>query len=165
MNLDVFLKLLKQHLIWFLVIPAITAATAFYLTRHEVKTYKSETTLYTGLASGYTLLSDKQASFMDRSTSAFDNLLTTLNSKETLLQVGINLLADDLLLTQPDSLVLGWAGFNELQKALPAPLRAELARTGNPQALRLVLDSLAKLPTANPVKSLLLNSEIGRAHV
>ena len=159
MKLDVFLRLLRQHALWFLLIPLITAATAFYLTRHELKTYKSEATLYTGLASGYTLLTDKQGAVMDRSASAFDNLLSTLSSKETMLQVGINLLADHLQLAQPDSLVLGWNGFQTLQTELPASLRAELPIGGNIDTLRQALETLAKQPTANPIKSLLLNSE------
>ncbi|MEZ0487030.1 GumC family protein [Fibrella aquatica] len=159
MKLDVFLRLLKQHTLWFVLIPLITASTAFYLTRNEVKTYKSEATLYTGLASGYTLLSDKKAPSMDMSTSAFDNLLSTLNSKETMLQVGISLLADDLQLQQPDSLVLGAAGFQKLQAAFPDEFRAELPTFAGTDYLRMTLDSLAKTPAANPVKSLLLNSD------
>lgn len=159
MKLDVFLRLLKQHALWFVLIPLVTAATAFYLTRNEPKTYKSEATLYTGLASGYTLLTDKLASSMDRSTSAFDNLLSTLSSKETILQVSVGLLADHLQLQQPDSLVLSTEGFQKLQLAIPDQVRASLPITGSNVELRIVLDSLAKLPTANPIKSLLLNSD------
>ncbi|MBO0950114.1 GumC family protein [Fibrella forsythiae] len=159
MKLDVFLRLLKQHAIWFVLIPLVTAATAFYLTRNEVKTYKSEATLYTGLASGYTLLTDKLASSMDRSTSAFDNLLSTLGSKETMLQVSVGLLADHLQLEQPDSLVLGAEGFQKLQQEIPENVRAELPILASNADLRMALDSLAKLPTANPIKSLLLNSD------
>lgn len=159
MKLDVFLRLLKQHAIWFMLIPVITAGTTFYLTRNELKTYKSEAALYTGLASGYTLLTDKAAPSMDRSTSAFDNLLSTLGSKETMLQVGVSLLADHLQLQQPDSLVLGAAGFQKLQLAIPDYVRAELPIMSSNADLRMALDSFARLPTANPIKSLLLNSE------
>ena len=159
MKLDVFLRLLKQHALWFVLIPLITASTALYLTRNEVKTYKSEATLYTGLASGYTLVSDKKAPSMDMSSSAFDNLLSTLGSKETMLQVGINLLADDLQLREPDSLVLNAEGFQKLQLVFPDQVRADLPTFSGTDYLRTVLDSLAKTPTANPVKSLLLNSD------
>ena len=159
MKLDVFLRLLKQNALWFVLIPLITASTALYLTRNEVKTYKSEATLYTGLASGYTLLSDKKAPSMDMSSSAFDNLLSTLGSKETMLQVGINLLADDLQLREPDSLVLNAEGFQKLQLVFPDQVRADLPTFSGTDYLRRVLDSLAKTPTANPVKSLLLNSD------
>ncbi|NID11382.1 GumC family protein [Fibrivirga algicola] len=159
MKIAVFLRLLKQHAFWFVLIPLVTAGTAFYLTRNEVKTYKSEAALYTGLASGYTLLSDKIASPMDRSTSAFDNLLSTLGSKETMLQVGVALLADHLQLEQPDSLVLGAAGFQKLQQDIPVETRDLLPILGSTADLRMALDSFAKMPAANPIKSLLLNSD------
>lgn len=159
MSLDGFLRLMKQHALLFVLLPAITAATAFYATRHEKKVYKSESTLYTGLASGYNLLSDKQSSFMDRSTGAFDNLLTTLTSKETLLQVGINLLADHLQLRESDSLVLGWNGYQWLEQELPRPMRDELGLFGPTPRLRKALDSLAKAATPNPIKTLLFTSD------
>ncbi|MBO0932634.1 GumC family protein [Fibrella aquatilis] len=156
MSISVFLRLLRQHVLWFVLIPCLTAATAFYVTRNELKIYKSQTSLYTGLASGYTLMTDRMGAVMDRSVSAFDNLLSTLGSKETLLQVGVNLLADHLQLTQPDSMVLGWNGFYDLQKAVPASFRAELPINGDTMTLRRALDSLVHSPTPNPIKSLVL---------
>ncbi|RYC72146.1 MULTISPECIES: GumC family protein [Spirosoma] len=158
MNISVFLRLLKQHLPLFVLIPCITAGTAWYATRNEPKVYKSEATLYTGLASGYSLLSDKQAAYGDRSASAFDNLLTTLYSKETMLQVGIHLLADHLRLQQPDSLVLGAGGFQQLQQAVPPSLRYQLPLEGDPALLITALDSLSKAQMTNPIKDLLLTS-------
>ncbi|MBO0935566.1 lipopolysaccharide biosynthesis protein [Fibrella sp. HMF5335] len=156
MSISVFLRLLRQHLLWFALIPCLTAATAFYVTRNELKIYKSQTSLYTGLASGYSLMTDRMGAVMDRSVSAFDNLLSTLGSKETLLQVGVNLLADHLELAHPDSMVLGWNGFYDLQKAVPASFRAELPIYGDPKVLRRALDSLVRSPTPNPIKTLVL---------
>ena len=156
MSISVFLRLLKQHALWFVLIPCLTAATAFYVTRNELKIYKSQTSLYTGLASGYSLMTDRMGAVMDRSLSAFDNLLSTLGSKETLLQVGVNLLADHLRLAQPDSMVLGWNGFYDLQKAVPASFRIELPLYGDPMVLRRALDSLVRSPTPNPIKTLVL---------
>lgn len=159
MTIEVFLRLLKQHLLWFILIPCITAGTAFYVTRNQSKVYKSEATLYTGMASGYSLLSDRQANGMDRSAMAFDNLLTTLNSRATLLQVGESLLTDHLRLQEPDSLVLGAAGFQDLQQAVSADWRLQLPIEGNPAQLRMAIDSLAKSPIDNPIKVLLLTSK------
>lgn len=159
MTLDAFLRLLKQNLIWFILFPCVTAGVALYMTRNEPSVYKSEATLYTGLASGYSLMSDRQGNLPDRSSSAFDNLLTTLNSKETLLQVGISLLTDHLRLQQPDSLVLGTAGFEQLEKEVPLDLRLQLIEHGDdPVSLRRTLDSLSKTQTDNPIKKLLLTS-------
>lgn len=158
MTLDVFLRLLRQHLLWFILIPGVTAGTAFYVTRNEPKIYKSQATLYTGLASGYSLLTDRQTNFSDRSTSAFDNLLTTLNSKETLLQVGASLLTDHLRLEQPDSLVLSAAGFEQLAKEIPFEWRLQMLPNNDPVSLRTAIDSLLRTPGENRIKQLLLTS-------
>ncbi len=159
MNINAFLRLLRQHLPLLILLPILTAATAWFTTRDEPKVFKSEATLYTGLASGYSLTSDKQAAFGDRSAGAFDNLLTTLYSKETMLQVGVNLLADHLRLQQPDSLVLGAVGFRKLQAEIPVSLRDQLPINGDVETLRGTLDSLSKSQTSNSVKELLLASE------
>ncbi|GAB3222896.1 GumC family protein [Spirosoma arcticum] len=160
MTLEVFLRLLRQHLLWFILIPAVTAGTAFYVTRNEPKVYISQATLYTGLASGYSLMTDRQTNFADRSTSALDNLLTTLNSKETLLQVGASLLTDHLALEQPDSLVLSAAGFEQLQREVPLNWRQQTFQNGNdPVSLRMTIDSLLKTPGDNLIKKLLLTSD------
>jgi uncharacterized protein involved in exopolysaccharide biosynthesis len=159
MKIEVFLRLLKQHLLWFILIPAIAAATAFYVTRNEQKVYKSQATLYTGLVSRYSLLSDRQNSFTDRSASAFDNILTTLNSRETLLQIGINLLTDHLRLRQPDTLVLGRAGFQKLHEAITPGWENLYYVAADSALLHRTVDSLAKTPTDNPIKTLLLKSD------
>lgn len=159
MSIDVFLRLLKQHIIWFVLIPCITAGVAFFVTRDEPKVYKSQATLYTGLVSRYSLLSDKQNSFTDRSASAFDNILTTLNSRETLLQIGIGLLSDHLRLQKPDTLVLGNAGFQKLHQALTPDWQNLYFIAGDSVLLHRTIDSLAKSKSDNPVKTLLLKSD------
>lgn len=159
MNIEVFLRVLKRHLGWFILLPALTAGMAFYKTQNEVKVYKSEASLYTGLSSGYSITSDLSSSYGDRSASAFDNMLSTLNSKETVLRVGSYLLADHLQLAEPDSMVLGQAGFEELKTAVPNDWRFMLPINGDVVVLRRAIDSLAKMPTDNPIKRLLLKSE------
>ncbi|MFD2933947.1 GumC family protein [Spirosoma flavum] len=159
MSVDVFLRLLKQHILWFILIPCITAGTAFFVTRNEPKVYKSQATLYTGLVSRYSLLSDKQNTFTDHSASAFDNILTTLNSRETLLQIGIGLLSDHLRLRKPDTLVLANSGFQKLHQAITLDWESLFFIAGDSIQLHRTIDSLAKSPSDNPVKTLLLKSD------
>lgn len=159
MTVEVFLRLLRQHILWFILIPCVTAGAAFYFTRNERKVYKSQATLYTGLVSRYSLLSDKQSGFVDRSASAIDNILTTLSSKETLLQIGVDLLTDHLRLRQPDTLVLGAEGFDQLRQALPPSWQVHLITDGDSAHLHQTLDSLARSPYDNPIKALLIKSE------
>ena len=75
MGPHVIFRLLKQNLLWFILIPGIAAGVVFYLTRGEAKAYKSQAMLYTGLASGYSVQSLVPNNLGDRSSIAFDNLL------------------------------------------------------------------------------------------
>ena len=159
MTIEVFLRLLKQNLLWFILIPCLTAGTAYLVTRNEHRVYRSQATLYTGLVSRYSLMTDRAGNFSDRSAGAFDNILTTLNSRETLLQIGTSLLTDHLRLRQPDTLVLAKAGFDALHKDIPPKYHYLFAKSNDPVVLHHTIDSLAKTPVDNPIKALLLTSK------
>jgi len=161
MSPAIFWRFLKQNALWFLLLPCLTAGTVYYVTRHEIKTYKTQATLYTGITSGYSLRTAQDGSHVDYTavSNAFDNILTTLTSKETLLQVGEALLSQHLALNRPDRHVLGEDGFQRLQRAIPAGLRQSLVAPGNPALTQVRIDSLVRSASDNPVKLLLLNSD------
>ena len=69
-----FIKLLSKNILWLLLIPTILAVSIYYFTRNEKKVYLSESTIYTGIASGYDLNGTTKADFYTTS-NAFDNLL------------------------------------------------------------------------------------------
>lgn len=154
----VFLRLLKQHALWFILIPAVTAGSVYYFSKNEPRLYKSQATLYTGLASGYSLLSDQQAGFIDHSAAAFENLLTTLNSQETLRQIGVSLLTRHLPLDKPDGKILSAPGFQELRKSIPENLRLSLIKNADEATLHARIDSLSRTVTDNPVQYMLTKS-------
>ncbi|GAB4039786.1 GumC family protein [Spirosoma jeollabukense] len=152
-------RLLKQHLIWFILFPCLAAGTVYYFMRNEAKVYKAKATLYTGITSGYSIRSAEVGSNVDFSaiSNAFDNILTTLTSNQTLYQVGVKMLSDHLQLTKPTAEQLSSASFQQLQQAVPASLRQSLIRPGDPDYTRRRIDSLAQSKTDNPIKALLLN--------
>lgn len=153
----VFLRLIKQHALWFILLPCITGITVFFLTENVTKVYKSQATLYTGLASGYSLLTDNQNGYIDHSAASFENLLTTLNSQETLRQIGISLLALHLPLEAPKLSVLSAPGFQKLRKAVPESLRLSLVK--DKSMLYAKIDSLSQTETDNPIKKLFVKPE------
>ncbi|GAB3804239.1 hypothetical protein GCM10028819_35480 [Spirosoma humi] len=161
MTIQGLTRLLKQHLIWFILFPCLAGGTVYYLMRHETKVYKTKATLYTGLTSGYTLRSAQEGFQTDYSavSNAFDNILTTLTSNQTLYYVGLNLLAEHLQLTKPSERQLSAANFQALQTAIPASFRQSLLRSGDLAYTRVRLDSLAKSSTDNPVRQLLIGSD------
>lgn len=156
-----FLRILKQYAYLFVLLPLITAGTVALLTQNQKKTYLSQATIYTGLASGYSLNANKNNASFDYSgvSNAFDNLLTALNSKETLHQIAVSLLAKHLQVSQPDTLVLAVPGFDKLKQAIPDPLRREMLSAGSPALIYARIDSLSRSEKENPVKALLFRSE------
>ena len=160
MNFQELGRLFRQHLIWFILFPCLGAGAIYFFMRNESRQYKTKATLYTGFTSGYSLRAAEENFHVDYSgiSNAFDNVLTTLNSTQTLYQVGINLLTEHLYLTKPAERQLSAASFQRLQQAIPASLRQSLIASGSPEITHQLLDSLAQSQTDNPVQKLLIRS-------
>ena len=160
MTLQEFGRLLKQHLIWFILFPCLGAGAIYYFMRDEARTYKTKATLYTGFTSGYSLRSAEENFHVDYSgiSNAFDNVLTTLNSNQNLYEVGVRLLTQHLYVTKPTERQLSAASFQKLQQAIPASLRQTLISSGIPDSTRSQIDRLAQSQTDNPIRHLLFGS-------
>lgn len=152
-----FLRLLKRNALWLLLLPGLTASTVYFFTRNLPNAYRSTATVYTGLASGYSILSDEKTSWVSPEVvnNEFDNLFTTINSQETLTRVGTRLLARHLQLKKYDSLVLGRQGYRQLEQ-IKAKIGQYVVKGEDETATFLRLDGLAHAKGINPVKSLLL---------
>lgn len=122
-----FIRLLFKNMLWLLVIPAAMAISVLYFTRHEVKVYSSESVIYTGIASGYSLSGNNKADFFATS-NAFDNLLSLINSRETKQEVAINLLAIHLMIKKHDPVLFAWDSFDQLRKLVPDSIRQMLVK-------------------------------------
>lgn len=155
--MPLLLRLLKRNILWLLLLPGLTAATVYYFTRNLPRSYRSTATIYTGLASGYSILSDEQNSWVSPEivSNEFDNLFTTINSSETLVRVGMHLLARHLQLKGPDSLVLGRQGYRQLEQ-IKTKIGPLLKKGEDETATFLRLDGLAHAKAINPLKALLL---------
>ena len=122
-----FIKILLKNLKWLILIPAVMAGSIYYFTKNEKKVYSSETVVYTGIASGYSLNGTTKADYFATS-NAFDNLLTLILSRETKQEVAVDLLASHLFLSKPDSSVLSWTSFQQLKKLVPEDIRKKLVK-------------------------------------
>ncbi len=118
MSFVYFLKLLVRNLKWLLLIPACMAVSIWYFTRHEIKTFSSETVIYTGIASGYSLSGNSKVDYFTAS-NAFDNLISLINSRETKNEVALRLLAEHLCLPKHDPTKLSWNAYEQLHKLIP----------------------------------------------
>ena len=109
------LRLLRKHLVLLLLTPVLLAGLVIVFTKNPSFTYSSETTLYTGLASGSSVEMGKAISYFATNTD-FDNLINEINSRETQQEVAIRLLAQHLMLSQPDPRYISAKAFDYLKK-------------------------------------------------
>jgi len=122
-----FIRLILKNLLWLVLIPSIIAGSIFYFTRWEKKVYSSESVIYTGIASGYSLSGSTKADYFATS-NAFDNLLSLINSRETRQEVALGLLARHLQIKKHDPALLSWSAYDELGKLVPAGIRIKLVK-------------------------------------
>ena len=84
---------------WYLVIlPLITLVIAWFMTRKEDKLYNVETTIYTGIISGYSL----EGSAGANSRANMANLLLIISTEKTIRKVSLRLLARCLMYGDPE---------------------------------------------------------------
>ncbi|MGY2134574.1 GumC family protein [Hymenobacter sp. HD11105] len=90
-----FLRRLRRHWLLLLLIPLTTAGSIYVFTRFQAKKYTSDTVIYTGIASGYKIEGGNNDSGggWNATATAFDNLLTLINSRDTRQEVCLRLLA------------------------------------------------------------------------
>ncbi|MGF7215637.1 uncharacterized protein involved in exopolysaccharide biosynthesis [Spirosoma lacussanchae] len=158
LTMATIVQVVKRWLLWLLLFPAVLTASVAYFTRDMPLEFTSTATVYTGIASGYSITSSESDRIDNTAVNnAFDNLMTTIKSRETLSDVGLRLLAHHLVLRQPRPDQLGANSFKAL-KALMTPNLKKAIVPGNEEATYERLLAMLKQPEGNTVKSLLYQS-------
>jgi len=128
MKIIELLRLLRKHLVLLLLMPILLAGLVTYFTKNPSFTYSSETTLYTGIASGSSVEMDKSLSFFATNT-AFDNLINVIKSRETQKDVAIRLLAQHLMLEKSDPRYVSAKSLNYIKKITPNYVKALVVKS------------------------------------
>lgn len=153
-------RVFRKKWFWLLLFPIATAGTVVYSTRDMQREYVTNATIYTGLASGYSITSSEDSRVDYYAiNNAFDNLITTIKSSETIEDVALRLLARHLLLTKPDPYVLGPKGLAKLNELIDAKNRKQLVINGNERATYERLRLLAHRPENNLLKKILFDTK------
>lgn len=126
------------------------------LTRNTKKEYVSTTQVYTGIASGYGITSGEN----DRVdyfavNNAFDNLMATIKSRETLEEVGMRLLAKHLLIQKPGYKELSSENYDHLREMLPEKLRKQLIVKGSEELTFFRIESYKRANEHNEIIEIL----------
>jgi succinoglycan biosynthesis transport protein ExoP len=143
MSLSDVLRLLARKWLLLVLVPVILGVSTYFFARHLPKTYSSDTTIYTGIASGYSLAGTAQTDY-NSTSNAFDNLINLIKARSTKEEVIYQLLATHLWQISQQPALLGTGAYSSLQE-IPAELRREL--TGTTQSA--TLENVRRYALAN----------------
>ncbi|MCQ2238166.1 MAG: hypothetical protein MJZ73_02920 [Bacteroidaceae bacterium] len=88
---------------WYLLIlPLIALAIAWYMTRSMEKQYNVETTIYTGIISGYNLETGVSVASTGNSATNMANLMNIITTQSTIKRVGLRLFARSMMYGDPE---------------------------------------------------------------
>jgi len=155
-NLLEFIRILFRNWKLLVLFPLLTAGVVFFLTRNTKKEYVSNTQVYTGIASGYGITSGEN----DRVdyfavNNAFDNLMATIKSRESIEEVGMRLLAKHLLVKKPSYKELSDENFNKIKEVIPEKLRQQLTVKESEDLTYFKIESFKKAKENNEIVQLL----------
>ena len=120
-NLLYFIRLFSRHIYLIIGTPILLAAVVFLFTKNEPRSYASKATVYTSLASGSSL--DLSTMTLNTVNTAFDNLIGTVSSRETIEEVGLKLFTSHLLLSKPDQTIILPIHLEELNANIPNEIK------------------------------------------
>lgn len=131
MDIAQFLRVIRNNLILLIAIPLLLAMVVFYFTRNQDKVYESETIIYTGITTGYSIESTAQRPTDFFSTSAqFDNLINLINSRQTIVETALMLYAQNLSLESYNPQYISNANLDELQRNTPKHVKDMVVKNG-----------------------------------
>lgn len=118
--MDIFriLKLLQRNLLLLILVPVILVIIVAYLTRKPDLKYESDTTIYTGFASGYSLDQDKGFNLF-ATNNTFDNLINIIQSRDVAIETGIRLFTQNLMLKSYNPSYIGKEDYINLHRKTP----------------------------------------------
>ncbi|MDA3943867.1 MAG: LysM peptidoglycan-binding domain-containing protein [Bacteroidetes bacterium] len=120
MDIAQFIRVFRNNLLLLIAIPLLLALVVFYFTRNQSKIYESEAIIYTGITTGYSIESTAQRPTDFFSTSAqFDNLINIINSRQTIVESAIMLLAQNLSLDKFNAQYISRENFVRLKQMVP----------------------------------------------
>lgn len=131
MDIAQFIRVIRNNLLLLIAIPLLLAIVVFYFTRNQDQVFESEAIIYTGITTGYSIESTAQRPTDFFSTSAqFDNLINLINSRQTIVETAIMLLAQNLSLEGYNSQYISDENFDRLHKMVPKHVKDMVVKNG-----------------------------------
>jgi len=156
MTLVQFIRLFTRNLHLMLIVGALMGAIVWYLTKDEVRTYTSSALVHTGIFSGYNIESQGNSRLDFHQASAeLDNLLNIATSFETHEELGQRLLAECMMLEEPNRVLMSERAFEQLRLAIPEDTIQKIVVKDNLEATFGNIIAMCQRGDNNPVYELL----------
>lgn len=131
MDLAQFIRVFRKNILLLIAIPLLLAVVVYYFTRNQSKVYESEAIIYTGITTGYSIESTAQRPTDFFSTSAqFDNLINLINSRQTIVESAIMLLAQNLSLETYNAQYISQENYHKLHQMVPKRVKDMVVKNG-----------------------------------
>lgn len=119
---------------WYLVIlPLIALIVAWFLTRHMERVYDTNTTIYTGMITGYNM--EGTGAVGGNSQTNINNLMLIITTDNTIHEVALRLFARCMMYGNPnkDNNYISAEHFRELNATVPAEVKALIKHNSETQ--------------------------------
>lgn len=119
---------------WYLVIlPLIALIVAWFLTRHMERVYDTNTTIYTGMITGYNM--EGTGAVGGNSQTNINNLMLIITTDNTIHEVALRLFARCMMYGNPnkDNNYISAEHFRELNATVPAEVKALIKHNSEAQ--------------------------------
>jgi len=150
--MDIFSQLVKlifRIKYWLIILPLLSACIAIFVTRDMVRRYVVTTTIYTGIASGFTIESGPDNGSIDWNSvsNGVDNVVSIIRSKTTLKNVFLRLYAQSMIYGDPakDNNYIKSKTFLAIYNITPREVRALIDKN----SVDKTIDNLIKYETAS----------------
>lgn len=128
---------------WLLVGPLLIAGLAIIFTRQMNLEYTVESTIYTGVVSGYGLDTEEASNQnWNMLTNTLENIINIITSKETLKDVGLRLYVQDMIHGDPnkDNTYIKASNYNKLVSITPKEVLDLIDKTSEEKTLENLLN-------------------------
>ena len=132
---------------WYLVIlPLIALIVAWFMTRHMERVYDTNTTIYTGMITGYNIEGGTGVAGGNSQTN-IQNLMLIITTENTIHEVSLRLFARCMMYGNPnkDNNYISAEHFRQLNATVPAEVKALINHNSEAQQLHLWITQLPSL--------------------
>ena len=124
MNIYSVINIIRKQLKWLTGLPILMAVIMYIVAGHQPKHYSTKATLFTAIASGSSLdnLNNSRVDFF-ASKTAYNNLITIINSRKVIEETSLRLLSMHLMLNSEDASVISPSAYDELNDNIPEEIK------------------------------------------